>query len=83
MVSSKGSVNPTMTERDNWNTFKKRARQLDPLGSKLDYKYYKRLRLEYKAQTDNTSKLTPWLKKTPPIYSLPNHIIHSVPERKS
>ena len=72
-----------MTERDNWNAFKKRARQLDPLGSKLDYKYYKRLRLEYKAQTDNTSKLPPWLKQTLRFYSLPDHIIHNVPQRKS
>ena len=58
-----------MTERDYWNAFKKKAREHDPLGSKLDYRYYKRLRAIYKSSLDSTVKLNPWLKHSIPATS--------------
>ena len=42
-----------MDERLRWNEFKKIARQKDPLGSKTDYMYYKRLRLAYNTLISN------------------------------
>ena len=49
------------TERLRWNAFKKKARPRDSLGSKLDYKYYERVRQAYRAQTESIPTLDPWL----------------------
>ena len=48
-----------MEERDEWNAFKKKARIKNPIGSKIDHRYYERLRAEYKAQRDSTQNLEP------------------------
>ena len=45
-----------MEERDEWNAFKKKARSKNPIGNKIDHRYYERLRAEYKAQRDSTQK---------------------------
>ena len=50
------------TERLRWNAFKKKARTRDPLGNKLDYMYYERIREAYRAQTESYPTLDPWLK---------------------
>ena len=55
------SPTPNM-ERLCWNAFKKQARKQDPVASKVDYRYYERLRAAYKAQRDSSSpKLDRWL----------------------
>ena len=55
-----------MEERDEWNAFKKKARIKNPIGSKIDHRYYERLRAEYKAQRDSTAKLDRWLSNDRP-----------------
>ena len=50
------------TERLHWNAFEKKARTRDPLGNKLDYMYYERIREAYRAQTESYTTLDPWLK---------------------
>ena len=50
-----------LDERLRWNAFKRKTRDNDPLGRKLDHRYYKRMRKSYKAQTEKTSPLDPWL----------------------
>ena len=56
------SPTPNM-ERLCWNAFKKQARKQDPVASKVDYRYYERLRAAYKAQKDkNICTLDHWVK---------------------
>ena len=50
-----------MEERDEWNAFKKKARIKNPIGSKIDHRYYERLRAEYKAQRDSICTLDHWV----------------------
>ena len=50
-----------MEERDKWNAFKKKARIKNPIGSKIDHRYYERLRAEYKAQRDCICTLDRWV----------------------
>ena len=52
-------------ERAQWNAFKKEARARDPLGSKLDYRYYKFLRAAYLSQSEGHPTLDPWLVAPP------------------
>ena len=54
---------PTLNmERLCWNAFKKQARKQDPVASKVDYRYYERLRAAYKAQKDkNICTLDRWV----------------------
>ena len=49
-------------ERTMWNAFKKQARKANPLASKVDYRYYERLRATYKAQKDKVETLDHWVK---------------------
>ena len=46
-----------MDERDKWNAFKKKARIKNPIGNKIDHRYYERLRVEYKPQRDSICTL--------------------------
>ena len=54
------SPTPNM-ERLCWNAFKKQARKQDPVASKIDYRYYERLRAAYKAQRDSIGTLDRWV----------------------
>ena len=49
-------------DRVRWNAFKKEHKSIYPLVSKLDKKYYQRLRIVYKAQRDCVQTLDPWLR---------------------
>ena len=49
-------------DRIRWNAFKKENKATYPLVSKLDKKYYQRLRIVYKAQRDCVQTLDPWLR---------------------
>ena len=49
-------------DRIGWNAFKKEHKAIYPLISKLDKKYYQRLRIVYKAQRDCVQTLDPWLR---------------------
>ena len=42
-------------ERLRWSAFKTETRRQSPLASKLDYRYYERLRSAYEAQSDRVS----------------------------
>ena len=48
-------------ERLCWNAVKKQARKQDPVASKVDYRYYERLRAAYKAQRDSICTLDRWV----------------------
>ena len=50
-----------MDERDKWNAFKKKARIKNPIGSKIDHRYYERLRKTFRAQKDKVETLDRWL----------------------
>ena len=52
-------------DRVKWNAFKKEHKAIYPLVSKLDKKYYQRLRIVYKAQRDCVQTLDPWLISQP------------------
>ena len=52
-------------DRVRWNAFKKEHKAIYPLVSKLDKKYYQRLRIVYKAQRDCVQTLDPWLSPKP------------------
>ena len=49
-------------DRVRWNAFKKEHKATYPLVSKLDKKYYQRLRIVYKAKRDCVQTLDPWLR---------------------
>ena len=49
-------------ERLRWSAFKKEHKAIYPLVSKLDKKYYQRLRIVYKAQRDCVQTLDTWLR---------------------
>ena len=51
-------------ERLRWNAFKKENKATYPLVSKLDKKYYQRLRIVYKAKRDCVQTLDPWLRNS-------------------
>ena len=51
--------------RVKWNAFKKENKATYPLVSKLDKKYYQRLRIIYKAQRDCVQTLDTWLAPKP------------------
>ena len=52
-------------DRRRWNAFKKEHKSIYPLVSKLDKKYYQRLRIIYKAQRDGVQTLDTWLISKP------------------
>ena len=52
-------------DRIRWNAFKKEHKSIYPLVSKLDKKYYQRLRIIYKAQRDCVQTLDQWLISKP------------------
>ena len=70
-------------ERAQWIAFKKEARARDPLGSKLDYRYYNFLRAAYWSQSEGHPTLDLLLVTPPPLPDSDGQCLEPVPRGAS